>query len=423
VFSQKLKQKIMQEAVQKKRFEIIDALRGFSLAGIVLVHMVENFVGAPTPENTMLATHQGMADSAVDIFIMLFLRGKFFAIFSFLFGLSFYIQMKNASDKGQTPGGSYLWRLILLFAIGYLHHLFYRGDILTIYAIMGIFLIPFHSIRNTRVLLVAGLLFLGLGRYLVFAITQGEALFTEEALTPDNPLIIGYFQLLQEGAIWDVFRSNATEGQLMKMDFQFGVFSRAYLTFGFFLMGMLTGRIRLFQDFMEHKKLVKNVLIWSGVLFVCSLALAILIFTGIGPEVTFDSWASMIALTAFDLNNLAMTFILLALFVLCYRSIRIRPYLDTFAPYGRTALTNYLLQSVAGTFIFYGWGLGLLGELRNIYTFGIAILLVMVQMALSKWWLKRFNYGPFEWIWRSLTYFKLFPLRRVPGGLVAGKEA
>lgn len=402
----------MQEAVQKKRFEIIDALRGFSLAGIVLVHMVENFVGAPTPENTMLATHQGMADTAVDIFITLFLRGKFFALFSFLFGLSFYIQMKNAGDRGQDRRGSFLWRLVLLFAIGYLHHLFYRGDILTIYAIMGIFLIPFQNMRNSGVLLVAGLLFLGLGRYIVFAVTQGAPIFTGDTLTPDSGLIKGYFYLLQEGSIWDVFRSNATEGQLMKMDFQFGVFSRAYLTFGFFLMGMLSGRLRLFQKFMDNKKLVKRVLIWSGVLFVCSLALAIFIFAGIGPEVTFDTWTSMFGLTAFDLNNLAMTFLLLGLFVVCYRSLKIRGYLDSFVPYGRMALTNYLLQSVAGTFLFYGWGLGLLGELRNIYTFGVAILLVILQMVFSKIWLKRFNYGPFEWLWRSLTYFKLYPLRR-----------
>jgi uncharacterized protein len=132
----------------------------------------------------------------------------------------------------------------------------------------------------------------------------------------------------------------------------------------------------------------------------------------------------MLGLTAFDLSNLAMTFLLLGLFVISYRGLRIRRFLNSFAPYGRMALTNYLIQSIAGTFLFYGWGLGFLGELRNVYTFGLALLLISLQMAFSNWWLKRYNYGPFEWIWRSLTYFKYYPLRRiVRHDLVDGENA
>ncbi|MEO0526488.1 MAG: DUF418 domain-containing protein, partial [Bacteroidota bacterium] len=136
----------------KKRIEIIDALRGFSLAGIVIVHMVENYVGAPTPEHVMDATRAGIADYIVDGFIAVFLRGKFFALFSFLFGLSFFIQINNAEKQGNRFAGRFLWRLLILFGIGYLHHLFYRGDILTIYAVLGIFLIPFHRIGNKWIL-------------------------------------------------------------------------------------------------------------------------------------------------------------------------------------------------------------------------------------------------------------------------------
>jgi uncharacterized protein len=146
----------MKQLSGKKRFQIIDALRGFALAGIVIVHMVENYLGAPASETAMAATHQGIADNVVDGFIYLFLRGKFFALFSFLFGLSFYIQMNNADKRGSSLNGRFLWRLLLLFLIGYLHHLFYRGDILTIYALLGIFLIPFHRMRNSIVMAVIG---------------------------------------------------------------------------------------------------------------------------------------------------------------------------------------------------------------------------------------------------------------------------
>jgi uncharacterized protein len=412
----------MKQLSGKKRFQIIDALRGFALAGIVIVHMVENYLGAPASETAMAATHQGIADNVVDGFIYLFLRGKFFALFSFLFGLSFYIQMNNADKRGSSLNGRFLWRLLLLFLIGYLHHLFYRGDILTIYALLGIFLIPFHRMRNSIVMAVAALSFLGLGRYIIFSINQGEPLIFEMPLTPDNPAVEAYFRLLKEGSFWEVLSSNATEGQLMKSEFQFGIFSRAYLTFGFFLLGMLAGRLRLFQDFTEHKKIIRYGILGATGLFILSLVVAIMLFATLGPEVNFDNWTSMAALTAFDLNNLAMTLILLGLFVVFYRRIKPRKILDSFAPYGRMALTNYVVQSIIGSFFFYGWGLGYLGELRNVTTFGLAILVVLLQMILSKWWLKTYYYGPLEWVWRSLTYLKIYSMKRTSYVLADGDK-
>ncbi len=398
----------------KNRIEIIDALRGFALAGIVIVHMVENYVGALTPENVMDATHQGIPDYVVDGFIQLFLRGKFFALFSFLFGLSFFLQMDNANTKGNDYKGRFLWRLIILLGIGFLHHLFYRGDILTVYAILGVFLIPFYKLDNKWVLGFAAILFLGLGRYIVFMITNGASIFSGMEFLPDNPVIINYFDTIKNGTLGQVFLSNATEGHLMKMDFQLGVFSRGFLTFGFFLLGLYVGRTQFFKNFAENKKLVNNVLIWSSATFVISIILAILAFSRLGENVTFDNWTAMLGLTAFDLNNIAMTFIIIALFVIVYRKVKGERLLRVFSPYGRMALTNYVTQSVVGTYLLYGWGLGYLGELRNSYTFLIGIVVIGIQIALSNWWLKNFQYGPLEWLWRSATYFKWYPLKRVP---------
>ncbi|MEM8847206.1 MAG: DUF418 domain-containing protein, partial [Bacteroidota bacterium] len=80
--------------------------------------------------------------------------------------------------------------------------------------------------------------------------------------------------------------------------------------------------------------------------------------------------------------------------------------------YGIMALTNYFFQSIIGTFILFGWGLGYIGELRNIYTFTIAIIIIILQMVISSWWLKKFRYGPLEWLWRSATFLKIFPMKR-----------
>ena len=229
---------------------------------------------------------------------------------------------------------------------------------------------------------------------------------------PDDPEALAYFNIIDSGTVQEVFLSNSTIGHLNKLEFQFGVFGRGYLTFGFFLLGMYAGRIGFFLRLDENKKLVKQVLIGAIILFVVSIVLTALIFMQLGQDVTFDNWPAMAALTAFDLNNIAMTFILITLFVMLYKKVKGRKWLGKLAPYGRMALTNYVFQTLLGTFLFFGWGLGYLVELRNSYTFLISILVIFVQMVLSKWWLVNFQYGPLEWLWRSITFFKWYPLRK-----------
>ncbi len=401
----------MATVTSPRRMEIVDALRGFSLAGIVIVHMIENYVAAPTPDGAMEATRQGILDNVVLGFNGIFLQGKFFALFSFLFGLSFFIQMDSAHARGQQFGGRFLWRLILLLSIGYVHHLFYRGDILTIYALLGIFLIPFYKIPNKWILSITALLFLGLGRYVVFAITGGNGLFIEN-FSPDSPEVATYFNIQKNGSITEVFASNAVDGHLMKMDFQLGIFSRAYLTFGFFLLGLYVGRLQFFRNFMEHKKLTKKILYISLILLVACIGLAFAVFANLGPEITFDNWLTMLGLSAGDMANIAMTFIILSSFILLYRRPKVARWFSNFAPYGRMALTNYVAQSLVGTFIFYGWGLGYLGEIRIVYALLLAIAIIIIQLVFSKLWLKRFKYGPLEWLWRSLTHFKWYPMKQ-----------
>jgi len=175
-------------------------------------------------------------------------------------------------------------------------------------------------------------------------------------------------------------------------------------------LGIFAGRIGFFKDLKAHGKLAKKVLIGALILFVVSLALTAVIFMQMGENVSFDTWNAMFGLTAYDLNNIAITLLLIVLFVMLYKKVKGRKWLNHFASYGRIALSNYVFQSLIGTFLFFGWGLGYLVELRNSYTFLIALVVIVVQMLISKWWLKRFYYGPLEWAWRSLTFFKWFPL-------------
>ena len=398
-----------------QRLLSVDALRGFSLAGIVIVHMVENFIGGPPPAEAMAAVNQGWPDSVVDGFIFLFLRGKFFALFSFLFGLSFFIQMEKGAQKGSGFEGRFLWRLILLLLIGIVHHMFYRGDILTIYALLGIVLIPFYRVPTKLIMAFTALLFFGLGRYIIFAAFGSGSLFSDIELTPTSPAVIAYFEVLKSGNLAEVMLSNTTEGHMMKLDFQLGVFGRGYLTLGFFLMGLLAGRLRVFEKLRENRLKLRNALLWSLALFLISMVGMGLLFSAAsqnGQNTDMNSWLSMFALTAYDLSNIFMTLILICGFLLIYLKIKGERFLVKFAPYGRMALSNYFLQTIIGTGLLYGWGMGYLAELRNIYTFGIAIVIIIAQMLFSKWWLNRFQYGPLEWLWRSLTYMKRFPFSR-----------
>lgn len=395
------------------RIQSIDSLRGIALAGIVICHMVENFIGAPSPEVFNEAVHPGMVDSIVDGLIFFFLRGKFIALFSFLFGLSFFIQMDNGAKRGTNFGGRFLWRLFILLLIGYAHSLFYRGDILTIYAFLGIFLIPFYKVANTWVLGFAALLFLGLARAIVFLITNGDSIWGGSIdMASDAPWVLEYYNTLKNGTILDVFEANAIDGHRDKWDFQFGFFGRGYYTFAFFLVGLYAGRSNFFKNFRREKTLTKHLLIWSSVILVVALILTAAAFASLGENVSFDNWTAMAGLTAMDVANTAMTFIWIVVFVILYQKARPEKWLNNFAPYGRMALTNYVLQSIIGTALLYGWGFGLIGELRVLYTFGLALLLIVIQVWFSKFWLRQFKYGPLEWLWRSLTFFKIFSMRK-----------
>ncbi len=395
------------------RIEIIAALRGFALAGILICHMVEQYIGAGTPESHGEAVRIGLSDQIIEGFIGFFLRGKFIALFSFLFGISFFIQMDNGAQKGNTFGGRFLWRLLLLLAIGYIHSLFYRGDILTIYAMLGILLIPFFKLSNRWVLGFAALLFLGLGRYIIFFLTQGEHLFLDvDPMNMESTHVADYYNTIKSGSLGDVFATNRWEGHLDKMNFQYGIFGRGYFTFAFFLIGLYVGRSGFFKRFREERKFTKKVLIGSLILFVLSMGITAGAFISMGPEINMNSWIAMIGLAGYDLINVSMTLTYLALFVMLYRKVKPEKWLVKLAPYGRMALTNYVMQSILGTMLLYGWGFGFLGEISNTYTFLIAIGLIIVQTWGSKIWLQHFRYGPLEWLWRSLTFFKVFPMKK-----------
>jgi len=288
------------------RIIIIDALRGFALAGVALVHLLEQYIAGPMPEGLMEGVN-AMPDQILVGVVLFLCSGKFFSLFSILFGLSFFIQMDSAAKRGDDFSIRFLWRGILLFGIGYVHQLFYRGDILTIYALLVPFLIPFHKMNNEWLLGIAALCFLSVPRFISFAVLGSQNLFgLPEGFM--NPLETAYFETVQSGSLPEVFQRNAGYGMKTKMSFQLLFYGRFYYTFGYFLLGLWLGKIGFFNHLADYIPQVKKTLKRSGIAFVVSILLIAGAFATAPQPVDFSNWHQIIAYNFMDWMSLAMTY-------------------------------------------------------------------------------------------------------------------
>lgn len=229
-----------------ERITVIDALRGFSLIGICLIHSMQHFGAMGTMTSQAVFPWEGTMNEIFSWLINYLVFGKFFIIFSCLFGLSFFIQMDRAAKKGLDFRPRFLWRLVLLLAIGYLHGLIVRVDILLIYAILGFVLVLMYKWPTKLLAGITLFLFLG-GATLVPvayksltapAVEQVERVAERPASRPAGPRKVP--------TLSETIESNAWDGIVGKMRFQVSS-GRIYLTLGLFILGFIVGRIRLFE--------------------------------------------------------------------------------------------------------------------------------------------------------------------------------
>jgi len=414
------------------RIRLIDALRGLSLAGIAVAHFGEQYLGfVPPPEHQSYAIH-GTADGVLEALSWIFVRGKAFGIFSFLFGLSFALQMQRAERR--QPGSDFrprfAWRLLVLFAIGWLHGLAYNGDILTVYAALGIPLMLFYRAPDRRILALAVLLLVGAPR-VAQRVAGGPATAAEVQSQGArwNELAREYWQAVTAGDVPSIVRIHAGGGFRSKWEFQFGPMGRGYQTFGLFLLGLWAGRRRVLEDAEAHRPLLVRAWRWTGAITVAvPLAAGILVAAGqamgggaspeppAGAVPDFTSWPIVAGLCFFDAWNNAMTVFYVASFALLFPRPRWQPRLLHFAPAGRMALSVYVGQTVIGALVFFGFGLGLLGRFGNSLTMPAGLAVFALQTWACRAWLERFRFGPLEWAWRSLTWLRVEPFRARAAG-------
>ncbi|NUO01908.1 MAG: DUF418 domain-containing protein [Saprospiraceae bacterium] len=392
-------------AAPDDRLQLVDALRGFSLAGIAIVHFMEQYLAGSAPESVGNFTQQNIADSVLEIVTQILIRGKFFALFSFLFGLSFSLQMDRTQARtGQDFSLRFAWRLTVLFAIGLLHQCFYRGDILTVFALLGFPLLLFYRVSDRWIGALAVLLLLGVPRLII----QLSGISGMD-LAPES--IQHYWDTVKFGTFSEIAWLNSWDGFREKMEFQFGFFSRGYQSFGWFLLGLLAGRWRLFEMAESYRLLWRKLWRYGLFTFLGLIAVAALVFGVFGKQIP-ENWTNFIGSGFYDWANIALTFFYIGAFPLLFLKPVWQRRLLVFAPYGRMALSNYVLQALIGTSFFFSFGLGLIGEYGNSVTLPLGLAVCVLQIWWSARWLQHFQYGPLEWLWRSLTWFSWQPFRK-----------
>ncbi|NJO13976.1 MAG: DUF418 domain-containing protein [Rhizobiales bacterium] len=388
-------------AGEQQRIEVVDALRGFALLGLLLVHCVERFE---------LYWLNPQPDPWFDAVFAVF-SSKAYAMFALLFGFSFATIMANERARGGDFSGRFVRRLLILLVIGLLHGLIYRGEILQVLAVIGLVLVPTDRIRSNRLLLIGAAIML----VQLPLMLRGWAASRGIDWAEQPPLFWGDSGLgvLTSGSFADMLSVNVLRGMVAKWSFYLEG-GRATEIVGLFLIGMVLQRTQLFAQARERRGAWIAILIAGGALWALASFIESRVLPFEASPMTVDSVTAL--LTRY--RAVGATFFQVALFVLLWHSPIGKP-LALLAPSGRMTLTLYVMQSLVFVWVFYGFGLGLYDDLSNRATVILGLAAFAVQIVLAVLWFRSFRYGPLEWLWRAGTIGSFAtPLRRSSAGAV-----
>ncbi|WP_312471688.1 DUF418 domain-containing protein [Neobacillus sp.] len=328
-----------------KRIDMLDYLRGFALMGIILVNIIPLLsVKLPAPHTI---------NSSYWRFLYLFVEGRFYTIFTFLFGVGFYIFITRANAKGRNGFVLFLRRIAALFIIGLVHVQFHPGEALTVYAICGLLILPFYHV-NKMVNLVFGTVLL-----MILAIVS--------------------FKL--------------------------------FMVFPLMLLGIAAGQYRVFENLRQHWK---TTAIFTGVMFLLSASALICqyqfipVVFGNGSEGDYQETQHFLNI-GITIGPIISAFYM-GLMILLLQFPLVQKVLSPLKSYGRMALTNYISQTAF--ILLVGKMLHLFDNITYIQSLYLCLAIYFVQLIFSTIWLRFFRFGPLEWMWRVVTYFEIPPLKK-----------
>jgi uncharacterized protein len=384
-------------AAESKRFYVVDALRGFAIISIMLLHNIEHFDFYYVPEN--IPQWMASIDTIIwDTMFFLF-GGKSYAMFALLFGLTFYIQMHNQEKHGEDFRPRFAWRMFLLLIFGIINSAFFQGDILSIYAILGILLIPVARFSDKALFIIAIILFLQPYEMirLFIAIQNPEMQISD----PDS---WAYFGKMSEYAAGDslfaTIKGNLTNGKVAVLLWNWEN-GRYFHILALFIFGLLAGRRKLFAWNDATKQFWTKALIISAVAFIPLFAIK----TSTGNLIDSDAIRRSFSIIETSWTNISFMIVLLSGFVLLFHSKLMHKVLNVFTPIGKMSLSNYVFQSIIGASIYYGFGLGLYKHANTTPAFLIGLVLAVITWLLCSWWAANHKRGPLEAIWHKATWF------------------
>ena len=405
----------------RDRVWIMDALRGFAILGILIANLntFTFYMFGPVPDGRFLSAYDG----TVQFWHHVLIEGKFYSIFSFLFGWGIALQLSRIVG-GEKPAVNLVRRRLgIMFLLGIAHLIFlWIGDIVAFYALVGFLLLPMRHWK-TKTLFITAIALILSPILLYFLKMQWPFLAAPTGILMQTA-----------GGIWDYFFPgasddaglnaavhNATYIDIIKLDIG-GLFmrygdlffqSRISKVLGMFIFGYLMGREGFYKKALDDKGLLVKMAI-AGILIglPANYALANYMEGDGYYNLTLQGWYQTVV---YALGVAPLAFAYMAIFFLLAHSRVGRGILQQFRYVGKMAFSNYILHSVIGLFFFTGVGLALDRQVGPLYYTLFGFTVFLVQIVLSRIWLHYFEYGPVEWIWRSATYRKWQPMKKKIG--------
>ena len=393
----------------RSRYELVDALRGFALCGVLLANLSSFSLYAYLPQSTRAALASADFDAAAGVALEWLLHHKAVTVFALLFGFGFAMQLERAQAAGEGLR-PYLRRMAVLLALGALHTLAWWGDILLVYALGGLLLPLFLRCPDRW------LPWLGLAIALPVTAALRMWFMAHAAAWPvATPQVLqAAGEALASPSAGAALRGNLS---LLRWWLPIGAVMLVAFSLGRFLLGLWAARRGLLQDPGRHRALLLRILAWTLPLGVAATALQSSMdrLKAAWPWLSGDGSGALVAGMVSFAGPLLLGIAIAAGFVLLYQREGWRRWLRHFAPAGRMALTHYLVQTLACSAVFYGYGLGLGPWYGTPAWFVAWVALFGAQLLASRWWLARFRYGPMEWLWRSLALARPQPMRVASG--------
>lgn len=402
-----------------EREQFMDALRGFAILGIFIANLIG--LSLYNPGDTTKGWHFGELDEHMLFLQHVFIEGKFYSIFSLLFGWGLALQIKRTqADSLGNVHPVILRRLSFMFIIGLVHlAVIWNGDIITLYALVAFVLLLFRKIEPRRLLVIGVILILV--PIPIYWLKMQSPIFNKPAeffhavcesldsrllgiSTPED-----FSNLIRKGSLTELIIYNFDGAFYRFGDLIFQ--SRFFKVLGMFLIGYALGISGYFKVLSKQPRLLVSISVAGLTVGLPANYIMAKLMQTPGNYLQFKM-EGLYQTIVYSLGVAPLAIAYMGILALLYLNTSGNRILKSIIPVGKMALTNYMSHSLLCIVIFYGIGFGLMGRLGPIAWTVFAIVVFGVQILLSTIWLRYFHFGPLEWVWRSLTYGKRQPLRR-----------